>query len=624
MLAVLVAVGLAAACVTGGRGVASGSGSAFLEGVSWDAEYDVVVIGFGGAGSAAAITAADAGARVLLLEKAPMGEEGGNTRYPYGATQKIGNREQGITYYKALRGKFDHLSDEMIEFFVDNSMTIDDWIIGLGADEAKTKGSRRGGRPEYPEFPGGESIGSFTVDGEAWTGSYWKLLRKNIMARSDKIHIWYSSPAVQLIQDKDTRIIHGVKAENRGKTYNIRAINGVVMAMGGFACNDEMLENYTRLADAYSKGARYNTGDGVKMAIDVGADLWNMSTLSGPDVNFVIPETGIAAGYYYTLAEPFHPFTGFTSNNVINVGGDGTRFMNEAEAPRHGYVETSGTWFPLQVPHGSWCVFDDTARRITPPYLSWSPDLSEEIARGWVIKANTIRELAEKMGMDSVALTKTVTDFNRYCAQGNDPDFHVDPKYLKPIATAPFYAFPIKATILNTQGGARRNAKCEVMDVWGEPIPHLYSAGEFGCFIPDVYQAGGDLAETAITGREAGKNAALPKNDVPRASVMRNKTPADLRTPLPVFPAGPNEYIGTAMGISNEIIVKVTLGSAQKITDIAFLWIHETRGISDRAIVQVPQAIIRAQSTNVDTVTGATVTSKAIINAVNDALSKAK
>jgi uncharacterized protein with FMN-binding domain/succinate dehydrogenase/fumarate reductase flavoprotein subunit len=511
----------------------------------------------------------------------------------------------------------------MIEFFVDGSMGIADWLVSLGADEARTK-ARIPGASEYPELPGWEASGMILVDGTTWSGSLWRLLYRNVMARSDKIDIWFSSPAVRLIQDKETRIIHGVEVENGGKLYNVRAVNGVVMAMGGFANNDEMLENYTHLADAYSKGSRYNTGDGVKMAIDVGADLWNMATISGPDVNFVIPETGIAAGYLYTDTTRFTPaYTGFTAHNVINVGGDGTRFMNEAETPRHGYVETSGTWFPLQVPHNSWCVFDETARNITPPYLSWSPGVEEEIAKGWVIRANTIEELAVKMNIDPAALTKTISDFNRYCAQGNDPDFHVDPTYLKPIATAPYYAFPIKATILNTQGGAKRNVKCEVLDVWGNPIPHLYSAGEFGCFIPDVYQFGGDLAEVGITGREAGKNAAIPKTDVPRASMPRG-TPVDLRTPPPVYTAGPNEYIGMGFGISGNIVVKVTLDSAKKITAINFLRIHETRGISDRAVRLVPQAIIAANSTNVDTVTGATITSKAIIEAVNDALSKAK
>jgi succinate dehydrogenase/fumarate reductase flavoprotein subunit/uncharacterized protein with FMN-binding domain len=586
----------------------------------WDAEYDVVVIGFGGAGASAAITAADAGARVLLLEKAPEGEEGGNTRYAAQLVLGLKDRENGLAYYKALRGNFDNQGDDVIQFIVEGSMANFDWLVSLGADKSKLAYYPY---VEYPELPGAAGTTTLLVDGETWTSKFWQLLRKNVMDRSDKIDVWYASPATRLIQSKDTRIVHGVTVQNDGTFYNVRAINGVVMAMGGFENNDEMLENYAQLASASSKAARYNTGDGIKMAIDVGADLWHMSALSGPDVNFVNPDTGISPGYYFTYTVSAGYATGFTAHNVINVGGGGTRFMNETEAPRHGHIESGGTWFSLLVPQNAWCVFDETARNIAPAYPSWSEGMVDEIAKGWVIKANTIQELAGKTNIDPAALAKTISDYNRYCAQGNDPDFHRDPKFLKPLSTGPFYAFPIRASLTNTQGGAKRNVKCEVLDVWGNPIPHLYSAGEFGSFYTDIYNGGGNLGECAFTGREAGKNAAAPKNDVPR-SVMGNKTPVNFRLPLPVYTAGPNEYIGTGIGIGGDLVVKVTLDSAKKITAVNFLRLHETRGISDRAVTRIPQAIIAANSTNVDTVTGATVTSRAIIQAVNDALSKAK
>jgi uncharacterized protein with FMN-binding domain len=105
---------------------------------------------------------------------------------------------------------------------------------------------------------------------------------------------------------------------------------------------------------------------------------------------------------------------------------------------------------------------------------------------------------------------------------------------------------------------------------------------------------------------------------------LGSRRPVDLRTPPANYPTGPNEYIGIGSGIGTDLVLKVTLDSAKKITAINFLSIHETRGVSDRAIALVPQAIIRANSTQVDTIAGATVTSNAIIQAVNDALSKAK
>jgi succinate dehydrogenase/fumarate reductase flavoprotein subunit len=623
LLGILLTTALAAVYAGG----ASSGGSArarsgdFLSSVSWDAEYDVVVIGFGGAGAAAAITAADGGAKVLLLEKAPEGEEGGNTRYAAQLVLALKNRENGLAYYKALRGGFDNQSDEVIQFIVDGSMANYEWIASLGADRSKI--SYRD-YVEYPELPGAAGTSVLTVDGEMWTSKFWQLLRKNVIDRSDRIDIWYASPAERLIQDKETNIVHGVIVAHNGKNYNVRAVNGVVMAMGGFENNDEMLENYAQLANASSKGAKYNTGDGVKMAIDAGADLWHMSALSGPDVNFVNPETGISPGYYYTTTTRSGTSPGFANQAMINVGGNGGRFMNEASAPRHGHIESGGTWFSLLVPRNAWCVFDESARSSgTGAYWSWSQGMVDEINKGWIIKANTIRELAEKMGIDPGALEKNIIAYNRNCAQGIDPDYHRDPKYLKPLAQAPYYAFPIKASLTNTQGGAKRNVKCEVIDVWGKSIPHLYSAGEFGSFYADVYNGGGNLGECAFTGREAGKNAAASKNDVPRISIMAGKTPVDFRSQGFRINLGSDEYLGTGSGIGGELIVKVKMNGS-RIASVEVVKHNETKGISDRAIAALPGAIINAQSAGVDMVSGATVTSKAIIEAVEDALSKAR
>lgn len=593
----------------------------FEETIDWDAEYDVVVIGFGGAGASASIAAADAGSNVLLLEKAPQGEEGGNTRYAAQLVLSPKDREKALTYYDVLRGNFDNQSDEVIEFIVDGAMDNYDWLIELGADESKLTYYDY---IEYPEYDGSDGISTLLVDGESWSGTFWKLLYDNVMQREDKIDVWYSSPAIQLIQDKETKIIHGVKVENDGKIYNVRAVNGVVMACGGFENNDEMLENYAQLSDAYSKGSKYNDGDGIKMAIDVGADLWHMSALSGPDVNFVNPETGISNGYYFTKTEPGKHATGFTANNVINVGGDGTRFMCETIEPRHGHVKLGGTYFSLLVPQNAWCVFDETARNAVPAYPSWSEGMTEEIEKGWIIKADTIEQLSGKMGIDAVSLAKTVTDFNSYCADGYDPDWQVEQEFLKPIETAPYYAFPIKATLTNTQGGAKRDVECQVLDVYGDPIPHLYSAGEFGSFFTDIYNGGGNLGECAFAGRTAGANAAQKKTDVIAPGVMEGKAHVDLSSPKVVdVTDGDNEYFGVGSGMGGDVTVKVTM-DGDKISSVEVVSHHETIGIADRALEEIPTAIENEQNAEVDVVTGATLTSKAIMQAVEDALSKTK
>jgi succinate dehydrogenase/fumarate reductase flavoprotein subunit len=578
----------------------------------------VVVIGFGGAGASTAVSAADSGAKVLLLEKAPEGEEGGNTRYALQLVLIPKDKEAGILYFKGLRGLYEDQSDEVIELIVTETMANQDWLIktmGANPDTITHRLMR-----EYPELPGAEeAVDGIFVEPGFWNSSLWNLLRKNVYDRKDKIDVWYESPAVRLIQDPVTKIIHGVVTENKGKRYNIRAKNGVVLACGGFENNDAMLENYAQLSNAYSKGAKYNTGDGVKMAIDVGADLWHMSTLAGPDVNFVNPETGRAQFYGLQLPAESYRMTGFMGQSAIFIGGDGTRFTNEAGFPRHGHYNYGGTWFSLLVPNNSWCVFDETARLGRPAYFQWSQGMEEEIAKGWIIKANTLAELAAKMNVPAENFAKEVAEYNQFCQNKYDVRFKRAEPFLKPIASSgPYYAFPIRATLTNTQGGARRNIECEVQNVWGESIPHLYSAGEFGSFYCDVYNGGGNLSECLFTGRIAGRNASAVKRDTDQGSIL-DKTPLDLSSAALSYTTGPNQYLGRAMGIGSELVVRVTYTNG-KIEKVEILSHNETPSISDRAIAEIPAAIVKANSTEVDAVTGVTTTSNAIKKAVAEAI----
>jgi succinate dehydrogenase/fumarate reductase flavoprotein subunit len=597
---------------SGSAGRAGGAG--FLSTVSWDAEYDVIVVGFGGAGAVTAITAADAGAKVLILEKAPQGEEGGNTRYSAQAILTLGDRQKGLTYFKGLRGQYDSVSDKMLETLVDGFMENRAWLTSMGS---KTFGEFP--LPEFPELPGADTVTLITVDNELFSAQFFNLLRRNVLSRSGNIDVWYSAPGKELIQDNVTKTIHGVKAELNGKLVNIRAKNGVVLACGGFENNEKMLENFTQNAYAFPIGNKYNTGDGVIMGMRAGAALWHMSTLSGPYINFKDPNMPIS----YNLDIQMNTFgsTGFTRNGVIFVGSDGSRFINEAAAGRHGHINNAGTWVSMQIPTPCYMVFDDAARLAKRIYPSWSDGSVDEINKGWVIKADSIAELARKINIPPANLEAEIAAYNRYCASGYDPQFKRNPADLKPVNKGPYYAIEMSPTILNTQGGPERNENAEVISLDGGPIPHLYSAGELGSIYSDAYNGGGNLGECIVFGRIAGKNAAQIKNDVTQDNVL-TKPPVS-PPPVPEITAGPGEYLGTGIGISGELIVRVKM-EGRRIVSIAFAKINETVGICDKAVIEVPRAIIAKQSTDVDTITGATVTSRAIITAVNDALSKAK
>lgn len=587
----------------------------FLNSIDWHGEYDVIVVGYGGAGATASITAADEGANVLLLEKAPKGEEGGNTRFALQAVLSIDkeNIDKGTEYFQNLRGKYSTPSDDMIRAYLESASGSYDWLKNIGADDILTFPFK-----EY-DLSGGEVMDVMLIDKEAWTSSLYRTLQQAVEDRKSSIEVWYESPGVGLIQDPKTKIIHGVKVDNNGTLLNIRAKNGVVLCTGGFENNMQMIQDYLQLPYAYSKAARYNTGDGIKMAMEVGANLWHMSNVAGPDLNVLNPETNTAFAYAIQGRKDSLS-TGFGTQNVIFVGADGTRFTDESVLPNHGHINFHGSWthIPLSLP--AYAVFDETARLSQSVYPTWSEGNVEEIEKGLIVKANTIKELALKIGVNPDNLQNQIKEYNRYCADQKDLIFGRAKDTLKPIKKSPYYAMELVPSFTNTQGGPERNEKGEVLDIRGNVIPHLYSAGELGSMFSSIYQGSGNLGECVAFGRISGQNAAIIKNDVSQESVMKGKIFVKaVWQELEVVIPQSGEYIGEDRGIGGPIKVLVTMKD-DKITNIEVVYHNETRGVSTNAINTVINSIIEKQTTDVDAVSGATVTSKALINAVKKAV----
>jgi succinate dehydrogenase/fumarate reductase flavoprotein subunit/uncharacterized protein with FMN-binding domain len=621
--ALLVSAGIS--CASGAGGGAGGGRLTYADTIAWDGEYDVVVVGFGGAGAASAISAADAGASVLLTEKAPEGHEGGNTRYAAQLFVTAANPPKLLEYYKALRGEFKSTSDSMLETYVNGTAKLIDYVVSLGADPSQLlKWNDLGIQQlavEYPEFPGGkEGLATYTVNRSVMEGALWKLLRRNVMDRSGKIDVWFEAPGKHLIQDPQSKTILGVQIEKQGKLVKIRAKNGVILTTGGFESNQAMVESYLGFHHAIPLGGVYNTGDGIIMAQEAGAALWHMSNFEG---------AGPFAGLAY---EPNRAgsITGSTFLNnggsVIVVGPDGSRYMDELAEGRHGHVKIGGSWIYPPRPEVSTMIFDETQRTTKGPvYPSWSADNSAEIRNGTLVSASTLAELGNKLGMPK--LQQTVADFNAGAASGKDI-FGRDPKTMAALNKGPYYALRLTQTILNTQGGPVRNENAEVVGLDGKPIPHLYSAGELGGITAHLYQGGGNLAECMVFGQIAGKNAAAPKAPLPeyrypvKVSSHLVYTPGSGKSAEAAPALGPNEYLGEAQGMGGLLRVKVTMNGS-RIEKVEIIHQTETAGIGERAFAAIPQAIISAQKADVAVVSGASVTSKAIIAAVKDALSAA-
>ena len=477
--------------------------------VSYDEEYDVVVIGHGFAGAAAAITAAQEGAKVLMLEKAPESAAGGNSRVCGQQILAPTDVERAIAYFDTIFEGYDYDKD-LLRATVEGMASLGDWLHETFDPNMDLQDLMY---PEFPEVEGSDTMRCYLIDGERTVGKLLNIMKVKLAEMADQIHIYYESPAKELIQDAETKTITGVLIEKEGQKLRIKANNGVVMACGGYENNQKMIQNYFHFKYAYPKGSTYNTGDGIYMATKVNADLWHLNNPSGPDLNFKDPDSDVYYGYSLSLT--------FGNKTTIYVGPDGTRFINEAMMTRHGKHNIHGSWQTVPTVLPAYAIFDEAVFTAGPiNSVAWSADNSAELEKGWIKKADTLEELAALIGVSAENLVKTVNRYKFYCEQGEDYEFGRSAATLTPLSeVGPYYAMELTPTLTNTQGGAVRNANCEVVDIDGYAIPHLYSAGEFGSMYVHGYNGGGNVGEALATGRIAGKNAAISdKSQIPEIS----------------------------------------------------------------------------------------------------------
>jgi succinate dehydrogenase/fumarate reductase flavoprotein subunit len=479
----------------------------------WNREADIVVVGYGAAGAATAITAHDAGARVLILEKAPEGEEGGNSRVSLQVWLTPTPVDKAITYFNALCGAY-AVPAEMVQAWAEEMGKNNDWILGLGGNMATAISGRE--RAEFPELPGADCVHAYYLQPELGCEHLWKLLKGAVDKR--RLEVLHATPGKELIQNYPTREILGVRAEREGKAFQVKAKRAVVLTCGGFENNQQMLRDFLpNMPYCYPLGTPYNTGDGIKMSLAVGADLWHMNNIAGPFYHLKVPD-------FPAVLEVSQLYSRERPGGMIIIGGDGKRFTNERARNTHGKVKVSGQWVQSPTPCPMFLIFDHVIFSAGPLYdnnlnhgwnqrlklYHWSNDNSAEVAKGWIKKADTIAKLARKVGLDSTVVEETVNRWNAHCAAGKDAEFGRT-RMLLPITAAPFYAIELSPTLLNTQGGPRRNERGQILQPDGSPIPRLYSAGELGSIHSFLYQGAGNLGECLAFGRISGRNAAAER-----------------------------------------------------------------------------------------------------------------
>ncbi len=476
----------------------------------WDIEADLVIVGFGAAGVAAAVTACELGADAVILEKAPEGREGGNTRVAGQGYLNTSDAGEAATYLKALCGPYT-VPDAMVDVWAAEMGRNNDWLASVGGDPQEHQHPPVG--IEFPELPGSGCVHKFH-DGPTYGYSYtWKRFERLVKDRP--IRVLYETPGRELIQDGATREIRGVRAERDGQSITVKARKGVVLTCGGFENNQDMIRNYLPgMPYCYTSGSPYNEGDGVSMAMAAGADLWHMNNFAGPSMALKVPE------FETTFSMQALHFSKEFPGGMVVVGPDGRRFADEKFKTRHGKIPKNGKWMPLVTPCPMYMIFDHAMFTAGPLYdmdpshgwnpvveqYQWSTDNSVELSKGWIRSATTLAALADSIGLDPAVLTETTARWDRAATDGGDPDFGRS-LMLAPFGDGPFYAVELSPSMLNTQGGPRRNEKAQVVRPDGTPIPRLYSAGELGSIYSYLYQGTGNIGECLAFGRIAAREA---------------------------------------------------------------------------------------------------------------------
>ena len=586
--------------------------------LKWDAVYDVIVVGFGGAGAGAARFAADNNAHVLLIDSAPEGHEGGNTRYAGGAFAWSDNFADLREYYKQTYYPFKY-DPKDLDAFVNNVLKMKEYSQKYFGIKAQYTGRRPQG--EYPEYKHAETMRSQSMTAGMYNGGFWKLLRKKVYERLDKIDVWFESPAQHLIQDPNTKTILGVQIKHQGINRNVAARNGVVLSCGGFENNQDMVQTFLGQGSLAPIGTLYNQGKGIDLAVEAGARLWHMSNYDSH--GFSLREGQSREKFAYMIN-----WKSLFNGSIFVAGDDGTRYYREDEEDRHGYKYNHGNWIMQPNQNHPHIIMD---QRQFEQLANDDSDKAEQIKSliTYAIKAETIAELADKIAAPKLA--EAVSDFN-FLVNEKKRDMFLNRKIetMRAFGAGPYYAIPICHNILHTHGGARRNENCEVLDMENNVIPHLYEAGELGDIFATKYVGANSIADLLISGKIAGENAAWPKRKMAEVDVVTgaSKNPdlkSDAHASSTDFEARPNQGIGISENGINDvpIVVRVTM-SGDKISQIETLQEKETPYLGGKAIPVLTNEMIEKQTTEVDAVSGASTTSAAFKEAVNQAIENAE
>ncbi|OPY83953.1 MAG: Fumarate reductase flavoprotein subunit precursor [Syntrophorhabdus sp. PtaU1.Bin153] len=484
------------------KGAAVGAGVMALGGLSvkevkavpppkkWDSEVDVVIVGSGFAGLAAALTAHDAGAKVVVLEK--MATHGGNSIINGGQmaawTSKVRKQRSDLEedsaelmYQDMMKAGHNLNWPDLVRTVANGAPDALNWLVDLGVVFPPALIIQAGGHSRARTHQTQNISGSDIIS----------VLYRVTQEKRIPVLLGHHVEGIVREQPLAGKVL-GVKVRTKGKTSYFKIRKGVVLASGGYSRDVKMRTKEVPylVGEWLSTNQPGATGEAIRQAQDIAAATTQMDRIQL--YPFADPDTGI-------LDKPaLIPFT--SPAFAIYVWKNGKRFINEL-APREA-IASHEAFVLKEKP--TWTIFDNASW----PNFTKNEVLTNGIARKRIFKADTLEALARAAGIDPAGLVETVKKYNSFVDAGVDKDFG-KPRFRAKIQTPPFYAVPQWPAIHHTMGGLQMNTKAQILDREGEVIPGLYGAGE----VSGGVHGGDRLGSCAITdcivmGRIAGKSAA--------------------------------------------------------------------------------------------------------------------
>jgi tricarballylate dehydrogenase len=495
------------------------------------ASADVVVVGAGNAAFCAALAAAESGVSVLVLERAPEDESGGNSRFTAGAfrcvydgvddlralmpdltEQEIENTDFGTytqeQFFDDMGRVTEYRTDpELCEVLVTRSKDTMRWMQSKGIRFAPIYGRQAFKVDGKFKFWGGLTV-------ESWGGGPGLVEGLTKAARKNGVTVAYEARAMSLLADDDG--VKGVRVRHGGKTVDVAA-KCVVVAAGGFQANAEWRTRYLGPGWDLAKirGTRFNTGDGIRMALDIGAmptGNWSGCHAVGWDRN--APEFGdLSVGDNFQKHS--YPFS-------IMLNANGERFVDEGADFRNYTYAKYGRVILMQPGQFAWQIFDKKTLHLQRDEY--------RIKRVTKVRADTLEELVQKLedvnpakALETIkaynAAVKKDVPFNPNVKDGRGTAGLPIPKsnWANTIDEPPFEAFAVTCGVTFTFGGLKIDRDARVLDTDARVIPGLYAAGELvGGLFYFNYPGGTGLMAGSVFGKIAGTTAGQRAAQMPR------------------------------------------------------------------------------------------------------------